>query len=95
MQITIELDDEILRDAVFQIVRNQFVQQRFGDTEGMKLLKQKVIAHLREMDFSPLIREVANAHIRGIVDQIVSTTLKDAVRAKARELQKEGKLFDD
>lgn len=95
MQITIDLDDELLRDAVFQIVRDQFVQQRFGDTEGMKLLKQQVIAYVRAMDFSTLIREVANAHIRGLVDQVVSTTLKNAVRAKASQMQREGTLFDE
>lgn len=95
MQITIDLDDELLRDAVFQIVRDQFVQQRFGDTEGMKLLKQQVIAYVRTIDFSTLIREVANAHIRGLVDQVVSTTLKNAVRAKASQMQREGTLFDE
>ncbi len=95
MKIEIDLDDDILRDVVFQIVRDQFVPQRFGEAEGMKLLKKQVIAYVREIDFDPLIREVANAHIRGLVDQVVSTTLKDAVRAKAREMQREGKLFDD
>lgn len=95
MQITIELDDEILRNTVSQIVRDQFVQQRFGDTEGMRLLKNNVSAYVRGMDFQPIIREVANAHIRGIVDQVVSTTLKDAVRQKAKQMQKEGMLFNE
>ena len=91
MQITIDLDDELLRDAVFQIVRDQFVQQRFGDTEGMKLLKQQVIAYVRTIDFSTLIREVANAHIRGLVDQVVSTTLKMQYAPKPARCREKGR----
>lgn len=94
MQITIDLDDELVRNFILQVVQSQF-EYRLGEPEGMKMLKKQVIEQVKSIDLSIPIRNVANAQLHGIVDQVVSTTLKDAVRQKAKQMQKEGMLFNE
>lgn len=96
LEITIELDESIIKRTVEQIWSKEMGVSGYRDEErpAHLAIKRQVERYIGEMDLTEMISGIARAKLSPIVDKVVSDAITSAAKRKAAEMVKNGTLFD-
>ena len=100
IEITVKLDDDVVRTAVGAAWQQAFFKpdDRYRDrtgAPGYAEVVRQVNEHVRTLDLADMIAAAAKAHIAGVVDEVVTTALREHAKKKAKEMRADGTLFAD
>lgn len=99
IEITVKLDDDVVRAAVGTAWQQSFMKQDNyrGQTGGAGYAEvvRQVNDHVRTLDLSSMIAAAAKAHIAGVIDEVVTTALREHAKKLAKEMRNDGTLFEE
>jgi hypothetical protein len=94
MQITIAIDENLLRAAAETAVRSVFqpeTDRNYGG-EGAKALKRQVEGWAKAQDFHTMIEEIARPMLAELLGPTVRTTLEAHIKRVLRNMKDSGKI---
>jgi hypothetical protein len=94
MQITIEIDEAMLRTAMETAVRAVFQPEtdRGYAGEGAKALKRQVEGWAKAQDFHTMIEEIARPMLAELLGPTVRSTLEAHIKRVLRNMKDSGKI---
>lgn len=97
IEITVKLDDDVVRAAVGTAWQQAFVKTEQWNARnggpGYAEVVRQVNEHVRTLDLSETIAAAAKAHLAGVVDKVVTAALREHAKKKAKEMRTDGTLF--
>lgn len=97
-KITIEIPDELIREAVSVLLRRSFSVPQSGyssdGNEGFKAVARQVKHFVEAMDFTEYIQRAAKIKMEDVVGAVVEAELRTIAKKKAKQMTGLGTLFD-
>lgn len=99
IEITIKLDTEAVSKAVSEAWQQAFsfsptgYSQRDKGGAGWQEVARQVRDFIATMDLTAEIQAAARARLANVVDEVVTTALREQVKQRAKEMKKDGTLF--
>ena len=97
-EITIKLETEMVDAAVKHAWQKAFLlPDRYGSTNdaaGAAEVKRQVAGYIATLDLSDLIARAAKARIDDVVNEVVTSALREKAKQRAKEMLRDGTLLD-
>ena len=93
LQVTAQVDEKIVEDAVQNALRTAFqVSERWGSGEGAKVVQRQVEAYARSLDYAPWIEQLAAPIIEEAVRTLLEKVIAKEVKRQIDAMKADGAL---
>ena len=98
IELTIKLNDDEVRAAVGKAWGREFAEpSSYGRSDaggaGWQEVVRQVKSHVGNLDLSEMIAAAAKAKLQGVIDEVVTTALREAAKQRAKEMKNAGTLL--
>jgi hypothetical protein len=95
IELTIKLNDDDVRGAISKAWAREFAEPGYRDSggSGWQEVVRQVKHHIEQMDMSEMIAIAARARIDSVINEVVTTALREKAKQRAKEMTKGGTLL--
>lgn len=100
IELTVKLDTDAVETAIREAWQREFrspdpYSREAKGGAGWQEVMRQVQVHIRTLDVSDMIAALAKARLESIVDEAVTSALREMVKKKAKEMARNGTLLGD